>query len=496
MQGVGALDGIIRRLEGVAARLEAAEGGVTSRASSSGGPQLLSDWDASIAPALTALSSATETLDDDVRKCTQIVVEAFAAERGVVEATTTCQKPDQAGLQALLAPVAAQIDAADMLTGSRRGAAFNHFKAVADVLPALAWVAYTGSSCGMSAPAKHVEESWQAAEFFANKILVEHRGTPHAAWVRALKDALMALRGFVAKHAAAGPAWNARGVPVAQFRPGASGAASAPAAGAASAPAAGRGAGSRGPPPPPPPPPPPGSLLMERPANRMPAAPAGPNMNALFAELNKGEAVTGGLRKVTDDMKTKNRADRPGVVPPSAEGRRTVMGAAAKARASAPARMALEADRKWVVEHHVDNHDILLGDTNSRQTVYIFGCRNSTIQVKGKVNAITIDQCVRTGVVFEDLVAVCELVNSQALQVQVTGRVPTIAVDKCDGVQLFLSAASLDATVTTAKSSEVNVAVPGATPDADLVEHPLPEQFSSTYKDGRFITVPVSHSGG
>ena len=57
-------------------------------------------------------------------------------------------------------------------------------------------------------------------------------------------------------------------------------------------------------------------------------------------------------------------------------------------------------------------------------------------QVRGKVNAITIDQCVRTGVVFEDLVAVCELVNSQALQVQVTGRVPTIAVDKCDGVQV------------------------------------------------------------
>ena len=53
------------------------------------------------------------------------------------------------------------------------------------------------------------------------------------------------------------------------------------------------------------------------------------------------------------------------------------------------------------------------------------------------MNAITIDQCVRTGVVFEDLVAVCELVNSQALQVQVTGLVPTIAVDKCDGVQVL-----------------------------------------------------------
>lgn len=57
-------------------------------------------------------------------------------------------------------------------------------------------------------------------------------------------------------------------------------------------------------------------------------------------------------------------------------------------------------------------------------------------QVKGKVNAITVDSCTRTGLVFQDMVAACELVNSAAIQVQVTGVVPTIAVDKCDGVQV------------------------------------------------------------
>ena len=66
----------------------------------------------------------------------------------MVEAVAACRKPDQAGLQALLAPVATQIAAADKLTGGRRGAAFNHFKAAADALPALAWAAYTGPSCG------------------------------------------------------------------------------------------------------------------------------------------------------------------------------------------------------------------------------------------------------------------------------------------------------------------------------------------------------------
>ena len=58
--------------------------------------------------------------------------------------------------------------------------------------------------------------------------------------------------------------------------------------------------------------------------------------------------------------------------------------------------------------------------------------------MKGKLNAITIDQCKKTGIVFDSLVASCELVNSSGLQVQVTGVMPTIAIDKCDGVQVGL----------------------------------------------------------
>ena len=58
------------------------------------------------------------------------------------------------------------------------------------------------------------------------------------------------------------------------------------------------------------------------------------------------------------------------------------------------------------------------------------------VQVKGKVNAITMDQCRKTGLVFEDVVASCKLVNSSSLQAEVTGAVPTFAIDKCDGIQV------------------------------------------------------------
>ena len=61
-------------------------------------------------------------------------------------------------------------------------------------------------------------------------------------------------------------------------------------------------------------------------------------------------------------------------------------------------------------------------------------------------------------------------------------------------MQLYLSAESLSAAITTAKSSEVNVNIPGASSD-DFVEAPIPEQFVSTYINGRWVTKPVDHSG-
>ena len=49
--------------------------------------------------------------------------------------------------------------------------------------------------------------------------------------------------------------------------------------------------------------------------------------------------------------------------------------------------------------------------------------------------------------------------------------------------------------ITTAKSSEINLVMPGKG-DADPVELPIPEQFVSTIQNGRLVTEPVSHGGG
>lgn len=72
------------------------------------------------------------------------------------------------------------------------------------------------------------------------------------------------------------------------------------------------------------------------------------------------------------------------------------------------------------MEHHAGNREILLDKTDPKHTVYIYGCSNSVVQVKGKVNTISMDKCTRTGVVFEDVIASCELVNCNTVQVRST----------------------------------------------------------------------------
>ena len=51
----------------------------------------------------------------------------------------------------------------------------------------------------------------------------------------------------------------------------------------------------------------------------------------------------------------------------------------------------------------------------------------------------------------------------------VQGTAPSISIDNTTGCQLYLSKSSLDACITTAKSSEINVLVPGESENADLV---------------------------
>jgi len=312
-------------------------------------------------------------------------------------------------------------------------------------------------------------------EFYFNKILVEFKKSDQKQvdWVTFYNGFLKELTVFIKKYHTTGLAWNPRGGDASSF----SGA-------AAAAPAAARGG-------PPPPPPPPSAPLAAADTGKK----DGPNPTALFAELNKGAAVTSGLKKVTKDMKTSNRTDKTSVVP-STESKepkaKPAVGAGAQKKGTPKFELV---GNKWIVEWQDGKKDIEIKETEPKQTVYIYKCDNSVVKVTGKINTILLDSCKRVAVVFESAVSGCEIVNSNSVEIQITGKVPSIAIDKTSGIQLYLSKDGLGAEIVTSKSDQMNALIPDPAGGVDPIEIPIPEQYKTIIKDNKLITTCVEHKG-
>lgn len=240
---------------------------------------------------------------------------------------------------------------------------------------------------------------------------------------------------------------------------------------------------SGGPSAPPPGPPPPAATGPVK---------KGADMNALFSAINKGTGISSGLKKVTSDMKTKNRDpnERSAVVK-AAPVKKPATRAGARAVKKGTPKFALEGN-KWVCEFQDDNKSLAIEETEPKHTVYLYKNDNSVLNVKGsKVNSICIDSCNKCGVVFNNCIAVVELINCNGVEVQCQGSVPAFAIDKCSSIQVILSKECLGAEIVTSKSDQVNILIPTA--DGDLNELAVPEQYKTVIQDGKLITGCVEH---
>ncbi|KAL4555645.1 hypothetical protein LXL04_038270 [Taraxacum kok-saghyz] len=468
---------LIQRLESAVTRLESLSHGsnkprgVTPDAASAASEPSIVAFDDLLVEFVVKVSASAQKIGGQVHDITNVLCQAFATQKELLIKIKQTQKPDAGGLAEFLKPLYDRLAEASTMSEGKRSDYFNHLKATSESLNALIWIAYAGKGCGMSMPIGHVEECWQSAEFYNNKVLVEYKNKDqdHVEWAKALKELYVpGLRDYVKSHYALGPAWCETG-----------GTVSGPLK--SSKPLA-------------PNPPPASSLATSASSSASSSRPTKQGMAAVFNEISS-KPVTAGLRKVTDDMKSKNRTDRPGLVSASADKEVHKSAPAASAKVGPP-KFELVMGRKWVVENQIGVKDLSIDECDAKQTVYVFGCKDSLLQIKGKVNNITVDKCTKMGIVFMDVVAAFEVVNCSSVEVQCQGSAPTISIDNTSGCQLYLSRHSLDASITTAKATEVNVMVPSTDPDADLAEHPLPQQYIHTYQDGNFVTNPVSHSGG
>lgn len=135
---------------------------------------------------------------------------------------------------------------------------------------------------------------------------------------------------------------------------------------------------------------------------------------------------------------------------------------------------------KWECEYATaEQGTVEINVTSFVQSVYIARCDDATIVVNGKCNSILVDNCKKTKVLIDSCMSTFEICNCQRMQVQVKDNAPSIAIDKTDGILVYLSEeilANPDFSITASKSSEMNTSFPFG-PDGDYVEKPLPEQF-------------------
>lgn len=471
-----AIAGLVSRLESVTSRLEgiekqiasgsvgsgnaaAAQGSGSTGGSGGSDSQSVRDYDDLIQQNIVPLVEATKKLGDDATtKQVNLLLQAVNAQKDLLVVAAQSKKPSDAGLSNLVKPTSDLMSEITSLKDANRSSKFfNNLSAVAEGVAALGWVVIS------PAPGPYVGDMRGGSEFYSNRILKDFKGKDQnqVDWVNHLNGFLKALQPYIKTHHTTGLSWNAKGGDAPASAPAASTPAAAP---AASKPAA-------------------SSAAPEKKADT----------SGLFAALSKGTDVTGGLKKVTDDMKTKNRTDKGSSVVPAAStpAAKTATKAATSAP-SKPARTALDGN-KWTVEYHNGNKEIVIEITEAKQSVYIYKCQNSTVLIKGKLNSIAIDDCTKTAVVFDNVVAVMEAVNCKSIEVQVTGTVPAIAIDKTSGCQLYLSAASLGTEIVTSKSSEMNVLIPGLKPDDDMVELAVPEQYKTIVKGQKLVTETVQH---
>ena len=472
------LASLVARLEAVTSKLESGGGG-------GGGGAVDDGEEAPFVAAFTDLMPYVNTfvecgtkIGGKVAEQCALVDQCFKAQQAFLAMASKSKKPaDWPGSAEILAPMAEPLGAVANLEDY--GAQKNGTKFVSEAIQAAAWV------CIEPTPGPHVKDTLESAMFYGNKVMMDAKNASPKdenaiAWVTSWKEFCPELIKYIKQYHTTGVTWNPKGVD----------AGSAPAA-AAAAPASAAGGKGGGKGKAPPPPPPDLSTLEDKRGGQK-----GPDAGALFAELNKGGAVTAGLKKV--EKKNKTATGDAALVKAVVKKSKIPPKFLKKDGTQRPSKKALEG-AKWAVEYFFDERNngmIEIEGSTVKETLNIYRCHNTVVVVKGKINAVLIDDCSRVSVVCNsDVVSSVDVVNCQSIELQAEAKVPTVLVDKVDGMQLYLGKEALDVTVISSKISEMNVSTPGATEDDDLVEQALPEQFSNSYDAATktWVTTPVTH---
>lgn len=459
-------------------------------------PESIEDFDAFINTTVQQYVKLSNQIGGLLADQAAQVFQGFQAEREFLLLTTKAKKPDlnsseMSIYQDLLKPINEALMAVTNIKEANRGSpVFSQLSAVSEGIMVLAWVTVDNR------PWKHVEESLGSAQFFGNRVLKEQKDKDpqQAEWVAAFYQVFRDLADYVKQYFSNGIPWNLKGKPAQEVLkarttvPSTNVPSPSPPAGGV-------------PPPPPPPPPGPPPVLDIKEESVAPNKEKG-GLDAVFSELNKGDAVTKGLRKVDNsEMTHKNPSLRASSTTSNKEAARGKSPAPGKKpkpesmRLKKPAKQELDGN-KWIIENFEKVQEPIQIDASISHSVLISRCNNATVIIKGKANAVTIENSNRLSLIVDSLVSTVDVVKSQNFALQVMGAVPTVMMDQIDGAQIYFSKESATTKIYSSKSSSINLNIIDG-PDDDYTEIPLPYQICSYYDPAKkdLVNEIVSHAG-
>ncbi|KAL4915548.1 adenylate cyclase associated N terminal-domain-containing protein [Aspergillus aurantiobrunneus] len=423
------------------------------------------------------------------------VLQAFKAERTYLYVSTKAKKPDIQPPELMTELHTASDTINNIRESNRASPLIDHLSAIAEGIVALGWFFD-------NKPADFVGEMLGGIQYYGNKVLKEYKekDRTHYDYIQAYYQIFKSLSSYLRTHYPKGLTWNDKdGVDtqeaLRQIKS-----------------SSGPGAGSPAPPPPPPPvptlnipggappppPPPPPPMIPEQ------ASIPSSDMSAVFAQLNQGDAVTQGLRKVDKSQMThKNpnlRASSTVPGSPNSSSRSKSPAPSKKPkpesmRSRKPPRKDLEGT-KWFVEHFDNPGEIVEIPAKQNQSILISRCNKTILKVSSKANAIAIDNCQGLSIIVDSLVSSLDVVKCSKFALQIDGFAPTLLMDQVDGATIYLSSQSLGTEVFSSKCTAVNVMLPPKEgTDEDTKECPVPEQIKTYVKDGVLVNEIVEHAG-
>ncbi|VIO88131.1 Uncharacterized protein BM_BM17986 [Brugia malayi] len=434
-------------------------------------PPSVVQYDDAVDEPLQRLLKLSGDIGGDLQTVGNKLSALFTEQRNFIWLAAGQSEPSIKELQAKLGPMIKMMEDLSIFKEFKRNTPFfNHISAASEGIQALGWLTIKPT------PAPFIKDMFEASMFFVNRVLKEYKDDKiHSEWAKSWSDVLNALQKYVQQVHTTGLVWNScpGAKPSALVSP------NSTLSGAA----------------PPPPVLPPDLFAAVSETN---ISTDKSDRSALFAEINAGEEITKRLKKVTPDMQThKNPSLRSqhkevnvGTANKEMAQKATDSALLVKKQEDKQPKTWLDNGKQWNVEYYKNNSSVMVEVSDMKQTVYVFKCENSIIQIRGKVNSVTLDSCKKTSVVFDSLLSQLEVINCQSVQIQTLGAMPTLSIQKTDGCQVYLSKSAINAEIITSKSSEMNVLVPGAE-DGDFVEFAVPEQFKTVY-DGKKLKTTVS----